>query len=660
MTVSGSELEQRYRAYLELADCVQGGRPAATWSAHRDAVRYRRDGRDIVVDARTGQPVEAVLPGEFGRPRVVRPAARIGRRDILEVPSPDGAVAATEDGPDLALRWMTDGRRERLTDDGTDTDRWEVKGAAWSPDGLRLAARRLDVRGMDRFAVVHWLKSNAEVEYVPYAPVGGRTTREELFIITPLSRDVVRVDSGPEADKDLRPLGWRADSGEFYYLKTSRLHNPLTLMGADPETGRSRTIFEERADTFVSYWERGYQCYLSPAGDQHVWLSQRDGWAHLYLHDMQGKELVKFTSGQWAVTDLLGFDTATGYVYFHAHSDPARPYDVHVGRVRMDGTGLEQLTEAPGVHSAALSPSRRFFLDTCTSMTSPPVVSVRRCDGEKVATIAEPAIDAPAGIRWEPPAEFQVTAADGETSLHGQLYLPRDFDPDSRYPVIDSIYAGPNSAYVPTDMLSETAIRARALAELGFAVVIVDGRGTPERSKAFHDVVYRQFGRNEIPDHVAAIEQLSAARPYLDTSRVGVFGRSYGGYFAVRALLMAPETFHAGIAINPVYDLRDQGQGPVECCMGLLADNLEGYEFGSNSRLVGRLAGKLLLIHGTADMNAPFTATMKFCETLLRAGKQFDFLPVNEQPHHFTGIHGTYVNLAIARYFFRHLYGREL
>ncbi|MFD5226761.1 prolyl oligopeptidase family serine peptidase [Microbacterium sp. NPDC058342] len=647
--------QERYRSLLDLASTLRGGRISPIWSSGR--VAFEADGVVHIVDGATGERTRASrLPqSDVPQGRHLRSAFKIGRPPVSEVPEPRGRYFATEVGDDLALRWSIDDRISPLTDDGTPDHRWEVKGSKWSPDGLQLLTRRVDTREMERFPVVHWLKPNEEVEFFPAGRVGGAVESTSLHIVRRISRRVVAIDSGPEPEQDLRPLGWSPDGREAYFIKTNRFKKPFTLMAADPESGATRVVYEQHVNTWVSYWEKGMGCTLLPSGSGHIWLAERDGWAHLHLHDMDGAARAQITSGDYAVTRLVAIDEPAGWVYFEAHSDRSRPYDTHVCRARLDGSGgFEQLTTEPGTHRAQFSPDASLFVDTHASMDRVPASDLRRADGTTVARLdeADPAVlDV-----WTAPEEFTVLADDGETVLHGQLYLPADFDRTSTYPVIESIYAGPNSAFVPTMIDDDNAIVSHALAQLGFAVVMVDGRGTPERSKEFHDWAYGNFADTVIPDHVAALRGLAAERPYLDLSRVGVYGRSYGGYYTARALLEAPETYHVGVAVNGVYEMREgNGPGPIECVMGPLEDNIEGYDRLDLHAMVDRLQGKLLIVHGTSDVNVPFSASLQFTEALVRAGKPFDFLPVNEQPHHFTGEHGVYLGMAKGRYFTEHL-----
>ena len=279
-------------------------------------------------------------------------------------------------------------------------------------------------------------------------------------------------------------------------------------------------------------------------------------------------------------------------------------------------------------------------------------------DGSDPMVLAEADISALREIGWRPPEEFVVKAADGETDVHGLMYKPHDFDPSRKYPLIEIIYAGSQMPAVPRRFVpSEYGHFAQVLAQLDFVTVVLDAPGTPGRNKAFQDVVYRSIGRNEIPDHVAAIKQIAESRPYMDLDRVGIFGGSWGGYMTVRGMLTAPEFYRVGIASALVADLYDHTLN-LEWYVGLPQDNREVYDYASNLLLADQLQGQLLLIHGTLDLNnAPFSSTMKLVDAFIRAGKPFDLLVIPEMAHDAERPdHVKYLNDTRFRYFTEHLH----
>jgi dipeptidyl aminopeptidase/acylaminoacyl peptidase len=271
-----------------------------------------------------------------------------------------------------------------------------------------------------------------------------------------------------------------------------------------------------------------------------------------------------------------------------------------------------------------------------------------------VRTIAKADISGVAAIGWKPPEEFIVKAADGKTDVYGLLYKPFNMGPSRKYPVINYVYCGPWLSIVPHAFGNGlNADMCQAMAQLGFIVFVADGRGLPNRSKAFQDATYGRVGSTEIPDQVAALRQLAATRPYMDTTRVGVFGASWGGYYTVRAMLTAPEVYSAGVAIVPG-DLT-QESGINEPYMGTPASNPKGYEFGSILHDADNLAGHLLLIHGTGDKSAPITTTFRLVDALVRLNKPFDMFIAPEQDHNFQGPYWTYRDRLTCEYFIKHL-----
>lgn len=627
-------------------------------------VRFSVEDRNFELDldsyTATARPPAEAESTARAAPRVVREGFTSGAPAVMEVPSPDGRWLLTEKDNDLWLRATFDGRDHPVMEDGEEGYAWSVEGARWAPDGARVAAMKVDTRRMERVPILHWLKQTEEVEYAPFAKAGNPIPRQELHIVDIAGRRTVEIDVG-EDDQLLSPVGWLPDGSEYLFLRMFRTYQTLHLVAADPATGETRVVLEETQPTFIKgigttpSW-RALARPLSD-GERLLWISERDGWDHIYLYGMDGRLIRRLTEGEWPVLGIVHVDEAAGYVYFNGHRDAERPYDTHLYRVSLDGGEIVRLTEGEGQHSATISPNGAYIVDTHSSTSRPPRTEMRTASGEFAYTVTESDVSALDDLGWSPPEEFVVKAADGETDLYGLIYKPHDFDPANRYPVIDYIYNGPFIAWVPKTFTDGRGISQAALAQLGFVVFMVDGRGTTERGKAFQDVVYRNFGRNEIPDHRAAMENAAAARPWMDLDRVGIHGGSWGGYMTVRALLLEPDFYDVGVAVNGVYDIHDQNAYAVEPYMDRPWENPEGFEYGSSLRLADQLKAKLLLIHGTSDVNATFSATMKLVEALIRAGKPHDLIVVPEQPHWFTGQSAAFTDAARRQYFQEHLLG---
>ena len=576
---------------------------------------------------------------------------------IREVPSPRGTWLLTELDNDLALRATIDDRTEMVTSDGEPGYSWKVDGAAWSPDELWLAATKVDTRAMNQLPIVHWLKTIEEVEWFPYTKAGGPYPQTQLHIIDTVGRRAQPVDIGDEAPYFVHPIKWLA-SGELLILTLDRADKCLRLLAADRPTGGTRVVAEERQETFVYGIRYGMlDCYHLVADDREVlWLSERDGWRHFYRYGIDGSELGRVTSGHFDVERVVSVDGESGQVHLLAHSDPERPYDVHVCRVNLDGTNFAQLTQEEGLHDARMAPNRRALLDIHSSLNRSPRTDLLSPDGKILATVAEADDSRLWQFGWTPPEEFRAVAADGTTELHGVLWKPSGFDPTMSYPVVEYIYAGPQLVCHPRDFLqTPTKGIPQALAELGFVTFVVDGRGTPERGKEFQDHVYGRFGQYEIDDHAGVLDQLAAERPYLDVSRVGIVGGSWGGYMTIRALLTAPDKYHVGCALYPAADLIDHIAQAIEPYLGLLPDNPDAYRAGSSLELADRLEGNLLLIHGTSDVNGSMSATMKLVDAFARHDRPVDLLLLPELDHSVNGYGGRFALRSMARYLVEHL-----
>ena len=636
-----------------------------------NAVKFAVENKEFILQLDTYVVTRAPLLSEEEKKRLVPQVVRKGAYgwpDVMELPSPDGRSFASLKDHNLWLRSKLDDRAIQMTSDGIEDFGWELPGAQWLPDGSKLAIRKVDSRKVTKIPVVHWLKPTVEVEWFPSlaspARIGEPLPRVELYVVDILAKRAVRIDTGEEADHYISIIGWRPDGSELLFRRVNRALNKVDMLAADPATGSARLVLTESQKTFIAgiepVWPRLFT--LLPEADRVIWISERDGWRHLYLYDLKGNLIRRLTHGAFPVVEVVAVDEKAGWLYFTAHGDPARPYDTHLYRVNLEGKGFSQLTEGKGQHEIQFAPSKEFFLDTHSSIDQPPMVELRRADGTLLETLAEANIEALVKeLKWRPPEEFMVKAADGKTDLYGVLYEPYDFDPKRKYPVVEVIYAGPQFSEVQHGFTHRHFGRmefhgehAQALAQLGFIVFMVDGRGSTDRGKRFQDVAYRSIGRHEMPDHVAALQQLAEKRPYMDLRRVGIFGHSFGGYATVRALLLAPEVYQVGISVTGSQDLLDLGC-LIEVYMDLPQINKDGYEYASNPRWAANLRGKLLFIVGTSDLNTPFASIMRMLEALIQAGKPYDLLVLPEQGHVFTGASRIYAFEAVRRYFQEHL-----
>jgi len=621
-------------------------------------IQFTVEGKDFVCHLDTCAIKEApgtpliVSDKSWMRPRLME---RKPYRPMMEIPSPDGKWFLHEKDHNVWLRSRYDGRMTKLTEDGTeDYGSYltvpplysQVPAAHWSPHSLKVSLAKVDTRKVSEFPIIHWLKSFEEMEWQPGFVAGGPMPQAEIFIMDVVSKEIVPVDTGDESDLYFRVLGWLPDGSELLLTRNTRDYKKLDLMAADPTTGATRVILTEERETFIigapymPAWSNMFT--LLSDGKRFLWISDRDGWAHLYLYDVSGKLVRQLTKGTFPVVRVVSVDEEAGWIYLTARGEE-RFYDMHLYRVNFEGQGFERLTESPAQHGyrsflgpsteIQFSPSKKYFIDSYSSTSQAPKVELRKADGTLIRVLAEADIEGLKELKWSPPEEFVVKAADEKTDIYGIIYKPYDFDPNKKYPVIDSIYGGPQITYVPCTF--SQSVEAQALAQMGFIVIMVDARGTPGRSKAFQDVVYGQFGTNEIPDHAAALKQLASERPYMDLSHVGIFGASWGGYMTLRAMFTAPEVYHVGVALSPIPDPSTAGT-LHEIYLGLPENNKEAYKEADNTPKAANLQGKLLVVHGTSDAGCRTALQMQLAEALIRAGKFFDLIMLPERGHGLT------------------------
>ncbi|MCB5177983.1 S9 family peptidase [Streptomyces antimicrobicus] len=585
----------------------------------------------------------------------------------LEVPSPDGKTAVYRHGHDLWARSLTDGRQWALTSDGaadhaygpgpdctSNTTLLRKIGlphlppaVSWSPDSTKVLAHRTDEREVRRTHLVEARPADGGAPLTRtqrYAYPGDEAVPlAELVVLDVATGAVVRAQGEPLLMSQMSPITtrwawWAPDGSAVYYLARPRDLRTLSLHRLDPHTGEVTTVLSESGSTRVEPNQWAYEPpIVRVLTDEVLWYSQRDGWGHLYRYDLRtGRLLGQVTSGEWAVRQILHVDEDERVVHFTAVGLVAEdPYRRTVCTAALDGSGFTRLTDDALDHVVTVAPRQDYFIDSASTVDTPPVTTVRDWTGRVVAELERADISKLTATGWSAPERFRVKAADGVTDLYGVLHHPRGFDPAGRYPVVDNLYPGPQVTRVaPSFDPGGMGLDAEPLAALGFAVIALDGRGTPGRSKAFHDASSGALARaGHLDDHVAALRQLAATRPWMDLDRVGVLGHSGGGFAAARAMLDHPEVYKAGVALAGSHDARYFNQGFVETYDG--ADNPEAWARTSNTDLADRLQGKLLLVHGEMDDQVHPHLTLRLADRLIAADKDFELLIVPGAEHTF-------------------------
>ncbi len=612
---------------------------------------------------------------------------QIGWFPVPEVLSPDGRFIATSDGPDLALRSTQDGRIRRLTDDGEELFRWSLSSLStsgfapmlWSPNSRSILAAKTDWRGVPAIPHVSWLGRNETVSLELYPRAGERMEVECFHVIDIMSGRLTPLELPIDPERHhIRPIRWIGDD-QIMLMSHDHGGNRAMLILANAATGASSVIVDEPYSIARFGYARGVATgaalrHLVGDGTQFLWMSDRDGWNHVYLYNMDGTVVRQLTSGTYPVESVERLDPVSGTVYFMARADPKRPYDTHLCQVGLNGSDFKILTRDTGEHRVHVSPRIDCFLDMHSTVDRPHRNDLRDMNGDLITTLTSMDTSRLDSIGWTAPQEFCVKAADGSTDIYGVLFFPPNFDPSRTYPVVECIYGGPqcqahpNSFELSTQDISALpsivpevtpratfGTRAQALAQLGFVTLVLDGRGTPGRSRDFQQIAYGKMGQHEIADHGGAIRQIADTRPWIDLTRVGVCGGSWGGYLTIRALLQGGDLYKVGVASASVAGHDDNWGG----CMPLHGEpnvRPDAYRLGNSLDIVDRLTGKLLLIHGTHDKNSPFASAMKLVHAFARAGKAVDTMFLADMGHIPRGWQTLYVQGLEARYLVEHLY----
>ncbi|HEX4183083.1 MAG TPA: DPP IV N-terminal domain-containing protein, partial [Caulobacteraceae bacterium] len=509
--------------------------------------RFALDPRDGAVRELTPEEAAAVASYE---PQATRPGYPTALPSDRELPSPDARWFLTLKDHELWLRPREGGEGRRLTHDQCSDPRWSTGGARWSPDGRRVAVMRIDERVVNRVPLVDWTSAERKIEWHVYPRADGPIQVWKVFVIDLETGAVEGVGGGDDRHYAFI-IGFSADGKRLRYARMERTSKYVEILEYDIAEGRSRILLEERSNSFL-YWPPTFVLAGPPihflADGRFIWQSERTGWNHLYLYDADGLLVRPLSEGAFPVTNLVGIDEAAGAVIYRAQPDAARPYDVQIFRTSLQGGSAMQLSVGPGVREAAPAPDGGAYIETCSSPDRPPRAELRSAEGQRIAVLSTADASGLAALGWIAPEPFTAGATEGATELHGLIYKPADFDPTRCYPVIEYIYAGAQTLFTPHAFAPGVG---SAFAQLGYIVVILDGRGTPGRGKAFQDVVVGRLGDFEIADHAGAIRQAAASRPWMDLSRVGVFGGSYGGYFTIRALIQAADLYRSGVAMAP-------------------------------------------------------------------------------------------------------------
>jgi len=564
--------------------------------------------------------------------------------------SPSGECLAFVEENNLFVLDIKTGHRERLTNDGNDhvmngkfdwvyeeelSNRATGQAYEWSPDGKKIAYLRLDDAPVPQYPLTHYLSDHVDLTEERF-PQAGDPNPVPSFHVVSLegSRPQTWTASVPKSVEYFGPsVSWTPNSKAVAFLTLDRAQDELQVHLWDAAAGGDRLLLTEKD----AYWINSLEAPRFLADNQRfLWLSERDGWLHLYLYGNDGKLQKQLTRGDWMIdrpvfsnTPIIGVDEKSGWAYFAATTPD--PRERHLYRVRIAGGSPQPLTPQPGVHGLDLSPDGQYLLDQFSSLNDPPETRLLKADGSPVAVLNKQTshLDEYALGKTE---LVEVKAADGAT-LYARLVKPPDFDPAKKYPVIINVYGGPHVQLIE-NRWGLTSLSDHLYAEQGFIIWSLDNRGSWGRGHAWETRVFKNLGHYELEDQLVGVAYLKSL-PFVDPHRIGITGWSYGGYMTLFALSHAPEVFKCGAAGGSVTHWKFYDSIYTERYMRTPQENPEGYKTASPLVAADKLKAKVLLIHGTDDDNVHMQNTLNFVEGLVKARTPFELYIQPGEQHGF-------------------------
>lgn len=529
----------------------------------------------------------------------------------------------------------------------------------WSADSKWLRTNICDLRSARKMYLLDW---SVDTLYRPelYAYYRGSPGDTTMVYEIPVFYNL-------QTKKEIKPrlasrthinsyrVKWIEGENKVLIIDAERGYKKLNFYVLDLVSEELKLLFSETSETRVG---NKLEIELFPKEKTFVFTSERSGWNHLYAHNFETGKTKPLTKGDYVINKIVKIDTVANQIYFLAsgRNEWMNPYHQQLHRIGLNGKSLKNLTPEATHHEIKFSPDGKFFTDKISSIVKPAAYTLRDvATGEILLRLGQTDVSALAKKNWEAPMPFEAVGRDGETAIFGALWKPTNFNPNKTYPIIDNTYTGPHTQVFPKTY-AHAFWGLQALAELGFIVMNVDGMGTNGRSKDFQDVSYKNMGNNLL-DHIGAIRQLSQKYSWIDTTRVGIYGHSAGGFDTGRALLAFPDFYKVGVASSADHDFRMEKAWWPEMYMGWPVDS--SYHEVSNITMAPNLKGKLLIVHGGMDENVNPSASFKLAEALIKANKDFDMLIMPSQHHGYNGVHKDYFNKKRWNYFVEHLLGAE-
>jgi dipeptidyl-peptidase-4 len=553
--------------------------------------------------------------------------------------SPDGKFVSFVRDHNLWLVNLADSQERAVTSGGSEEIRkgeldWvypeelEIKTAYWwSPDSSAIAYLEMDERKVSQYPLVDFSSPNGEAELERYPAAGGANPVVRVLVASVRGGEPRAMDIGAETDIYIPRVNWLNDSRHIAIQRLNRAQNALDLLIADAAaTGKTRTALSEQDPNWINVSD---DLYFFKDGKRFLWSSERTGYRHLYLYDLEGKQLAQLTKGEWEVTSLNAVEESKGVVYFT--TTEKSPLERHLYRVGLEGSGFTRITKEEGTHDVVLAPDAAAFYDTYSNSAAPPRQDLCRTDGSRITIINGNKVAELADYHLSPVEFLSVKSREG-VPLNASIIKPPNFDAQKKYPVLVSTYGGPHAQVVHNSWGGTTFLWHELMAQKGYIIFLLDNRGSAGRGHIFETPLHLRLGAQELTDQRDGVQYLKSL-PYVDASRIGIWGWSYGGHMTLHAMFEAGDDFKAGFAGGPVTDWRYYDSIYTERYLGLPQKNEKGYVDSSPVKYARQLKGKLLIAHGTGDDNVHFANTLTVINDLIEAGKYVEVLAFPGRGH---------------------------
>jgi len=562
-----------------------------------------------------------------------------GKESIVDPKiSPDGRYVSFVRNHNLWLVSVADGKERAFTEGGTEEVRkgeldWvypeelEITTAYWwAPDSSAIAYFEMDERKVAQYPLVEFTSPVGEAEEERYPPAGGANPVVRVFVAPVGGGEARAMDTGENTDIYIARVNWLTDSKHLAIQRLNRQQTVLDLLIADVTNGQTHTALNETDQYWINI---SNDLHFLKDGKRFLWSSERSGYRHLYLYDLEGKQLAQLTKGEWEVSAVDAVDEPKGLVYFTGTAKS--PLERHLYRVSLDGSAISRITIHNGTHGVNMAPDTSAFVDTYSDAVTPPRQDVARADGSLLRVINENKVAELAEYHLSAPQFLSVKAHDG-MPLNAMMIKPADFDASKKYPVLVFTYGGPHAQVVLNAWGGNTALWHQLMTQKGYIIFALDNRGSAGRGHVFEEPIHYNLGAVELSDQRDGVAYLKSL-PYVDAERIGIWGWSYGGHMTLHAMFESGGEFKAGFAGGPVTDWHFYDSIYTERYLGLLPQNEKGYRASSPIDRAEGLKGKLLIAHGTGDDNVHFANTLSLINELIDLGKYVEVMPFPGRGH---------------------------